>query len=172
MSEPATPASPRRRRKWVWCAAALGFLLAAAGGLVWWAQRDDPLTAEEQPFVGCWKPSTPYDHLWVNDPTRTEAVEYRADRTVRAHCIETRTGERSVFELPVKWHVCRGHLIVVYPPDPFSRAARGDFRLRDETDDRITWQGPDRYLSDRENLPPGCTGTTVVYTRCPAPGGP
>lgn len=166
------PVNPRKRRKWVWLTATTALLLTTAAGLVWWAPRDDPLTAEEQQFVGCWKPSSAFDYLWANDPTRTEAVEYRADRTVRAHCIDTRTGERFVVEVPWKWYVSRGHLIMVYPSDPLAQAARGDFRLRDETDDRITWQGPDRYLSDREKLPPGSTGSTVVYTRCPAPEGP
>jgi hypothetical protein len=172
MSEPATPTTPRKRRRWPRWAAALALVLLAGGGVVWWVMRVPPLTAEEQQFVGVWKRSSEVDHLMANGWHRLEAVEFRADRTIRYHYIVTETGARFAHE-GAKWSVYRGRLTEVYPTDPVSGFARGDFRLRTKIDWRIMWEEPNRFVADRaDQPPPRVTYPTLTYTRCPAPGGP
>lgn len=171
-SAPEPTTTPCTRRKWRRWAAVLGLLLALVGGLIWWVVRVPPLTAEEQQFVGVWKRSSEVDHLMTNGWHRLEAVEFRADRSIRYHYIVTETGERFAHEGP-KWSVSRGRMTEVYHTRSVSGFARGDFRLTNTTDLRIAWDGTDRFVADRADPPPPrVTYPTLIYTRCPASESP
>jgi len=116
--------------------------------------RVPPLTAEEQQFVGYWKRSFDGDHRSANGWHRLEAIEFRADRTIRYHYIATETGERFAHDHRRTWSVSRGRLTEVYPADPASGFLRGNFRFHMKDELRIVWDGPDRFVADRADPPP------------------
>jgi hypothetical protein len=175
MSEPATPTTPRKRRRWPRWAAALALLLLAAGGVgAWWAFYEPPLTEEEQRFVGCWnhpppeKPMSPADRR--ANPIIGLADEYRADRTFHSHCLDTRTGVRFV-ELQGRWHAKDGVLSCKYQRTYRVRElVQGDLRQSPQTYVyRVVWENPDRFVTNRIDIPPGVWWPTTIHLRCPAP---
>jgi hypothetical protein len=175
VAEPATPTNMRNRRKRLRWAAALGVLLLAfAGGVTWWAFYVPPLTEEEQRFVGYWtsprpeKPMTPAERR--ANPIETLAVEYRADRELIWHRHDTRTGDKFA-ETFGRWTAKDGQLMETYSQRyQVGRLLRGEVRQPLQTYVyRVVWENPDRFVTDRIDIPSGVWWPTTVHLRCPPP---
>ena len=163
--EPTT----RKRRKWLHWAVLLGLLLAVVtSGGAWWLLRDrqPPLTAEEQPFVGVWEPPAPIRTGSL--PVETVAHEFRADRKVIYHRRDPRTGAYSTEDTGIRWRAADGKFFYCF------RARSGPLGLISKPADvemQVTWDGPDRIRLALVHHGPG-NQPTDEFTRRPAAGGP
>jgi hypothetical protein len=161
--EPGT----RNRRKWLVRAVLLGFVLViATSGGVWWLLRDrqPPLTAEEQPFVGYWEPPAPIRSGTV--PYETVGYEFRTDRKVIYHRRDPKTGARSTEDTGVRWRAADDRFF-------YSTRARRMLGLVSEPvviEMRVTWDGPDHCRMALVHHGPGGASTDDL-TRRPAPEG-
>jgi hypothetical protein len=166
-----TPASPRKRRTWPRRVALISlalFAALAAQVVVWWSPPEEGLSAEERQLVGFWTPDDSYYQPW-GGPARKVVIEYRADRTVRTHVLDTQTGMRSITEGEVRWRAYRGRLFYDPRDSVGERYQRGDFKSYSDVSWRLTWDGPDQFHSDRIDPPPGAVALSFTSTRCPAP---
>ena len=158
----------RKRRTWLRWILLLGFpLVIVTSGVAWWLVQDrqPPLTAEEQPFVGYWEPSgaTPSP----SRPGNTVGYEFRADRKVMYHRRDPQTGNRYSEDMGVRWRAEDGKFF-------YSTRAKRLFGFVSEPvvlEMRATWDGPDRIHMALVHHGPGGQPTDDL-TRRPLPGGP
>jgi hypothetical protein len=161
--EPTT----RQRRKWFRRALLLGLLLlVAVGGVAWRLLRPQPLTAEEQQFVGMWAPPSPIRTASL--PVDTVAYEFRADRKVIYHRHDPRTGARYTEDMGIRWRADKGQfiycgrdprpLVGIIAPKPL------------EIEMRVVWDGPDRcHMATVFHGPAGPATQDFTRIRAPEP---
>jgi len=130
-----------KRKKWLLRAVLLGLVLViVTSGGAWWLLRDrqPPLTAEEQQFVGYWEPPALIRTATV--PYETVGYEFRADRKVIYHRRDPKTGARSTDDTGVRWRAADDKFF-------YSTRARRMLGFVSEPvvlETRVIWYGPDR----------------------------
>lgn len=162
--EPTT----HKRRTWLRRAVLLGLVLVVVtSGGAWWLLRDrqPPLTAEEQQFVGYWEPPAPIrtGSLSVD----TVGYEFRADRKVIYHRRDPRTGTRSADDTGIRWRATDGKFFHC----THARRLLGIVTEPVVLERQVAWDGPDHCRMALVHHGPGGAPTDEL-TRRPLPGGP